>query len=136
MKLHCPAAMALSLACAALALPAFADTPAQLLATYTAQAGGAPPVPARGRRMFTTEYKNELGLSCSSCHGPVPVTPGKDQVTDKPIAPMAPAANPKRFTDPQKTEFWFRLNCKDFVGRACTAAEKADLISWLISLKP
>jgi hypothetical protein len=110
-------------------------TPAELLAIYTNQAG-SPPVTARGQKLFTTDFGRDLKMSCSSCHGAVPVGMGSDAVTDKPIAPLAPAANPKRFTDRAKVENWFRLNCKDFVGRECTAAEKADVLAWLISLKP
>ena len=30
----------------------------------------------------------------------------------------------------------FSMNCRDVVGRACTAGEKADVLAWLISLKP
>jgi hypothetical protein len=30
----------------------------------------------------------------------------------------------------------FRMNCKDVVGRECTAAEKADVLSWLLTVKP
>jgi len=112
-----------------------ATTPAELLAAYTAQAG-TPPVPERGQKLFTTNFGRDLGFSCSSCHGAVPTGNGKDQVSEKSIAPMAPAANPKRFTDKAKVEFAFRLNCKDVVGRECTAAEKADVLAWLMSLKP
>jgi hypothetical protein len=115
--------------------PARADTPIQVLAFYTGQAG-APPVPERGEKLFTTNFGRDLGLSCSSCHGAIPIQNGKDQVTEKSIAPMAPAVNPKRFTDRSRTENWFRLNCRDVIGRECTAAEKADVLSWLISLKP
>jgi hypothetical protein len=90
----------------------------------------------RGEKLFTTDFGRELGLSCSSCHGAVPVKQGLDKLTEKPITPLAPAANPKRFVDNRKVDYWFRLNCKDFVGRDCTAAEKADVLAWLISLKP
>ena len=31
---------------------------------------------------------------------------------------------------------WFRNNCKDVVGRDCSAAEKADVLAWLLTLKP
>jgi hypothetical protein len=48
----------------------------------------------------------------------------------------APAFNPKSFTDAAKTEKWFRRNCNDVVGRECSAAEKADVLAWLMSLKP
>ena len=56
--------------------------------------------------------------------------------TGKAISPLAPAFNPKRFSDAAKTEKWFRRNCNDVVGRECSNAEKADLLAWLISLKP
>jgi hypothetical protein len=113
-----------------------AATPADLLAAYTAQAGGVPPSPERGQRLFTTNFGRPLDWSCSSCHGDVPVKPGRDEVSEKPIAPLAPAANPARFTDMRRVEAKFKLNCKDIVGRDCSAGEKADVISWLLTLKP
>ena len=42
---------------------------------------------------------------------------------------------PKAFTDPAKTEKWFRRNCNDVMGRVCTADEKADVLAWLLTLK-
>jgi len=51
------------------------------------------------------------------------------------VQPLAPAANGQRFTDPAKVEKWFRRNCNDVLGRECSAAEKADVLSWLLSLK-
>lgn len=115
--------------------PAFAETPSQMLAAYTQQAGGAAS-PERGRKLFTTDFGQPLGWSCSSCHGAVPTAPGRDLLNEKAIEPLAPAANPKRFTDRTKVEIAFSQNCKDVVGRACSAAEKADVLSWLLSLKP
>ena len=130
-------AAALGLAAAVLApwpATAWADTPAELVAAYSAKAG-APAQPDKGQKFFTTNFGREMGLSCSSCHGATPVRAGRDVVTEKPIAPLAPAANARRFSDRSKVEFWFGQNCKDVVGRECTAAEKADLISWLMTLK-
>ena len=49
---------------------------------------------------------------------------------------MAPAANPERFTDAAKSAKWFRRNCNDVLGRECTSAEKADVLAWLVTLKP
>ena len=120
---------------AATGLPALAATPAELLAGYSAKAG-APASAEKGQKLFTTNFGREMGFSCSSCHTAKPTDAGKDQVTEKSIKPLAPAANPARFTDGQKVEFHFDLNCKDVVGRMCTAAEKADVMAWLISLKP
>jgi hypothetical protein len=66
----------------------------------------------------------------------VPTSPGRHAATGKPIQPLAPAFNPARFTDPAKVEKWFRRNCNDVVGRECSAAEKADAVTWLMTLKP
>ena len=74
--------------------------------------------------------------SCASCHGTVPTQTGKHASTGKPIGAMAPAFNPERFTDAAKTEKWFRRNCNDVLGRTCTATEKADVLAWLMTLKP
>lgn len=120
---------------AATAAPAGAATPQEILAAYSAQAQ-APASPERGQKMFVTDYRQPLKLTCSSCHGEVPVKPHEHELSGKIIQPLAPAANPDRFTDAKKVENWFRNNCKDVVGRECTAGEKADLLAWLISLKP
>lgn len=127
-----PCSAAVVLAAATLAQAA---TPAELLAGYSAKAGAAASA-EKGKKFFTTNFGRDLGFSCSSCHTANPLKEGKDQVTEKKIKPLAPAANPDRFTDAHKTEFHFDLNCKDVVGRLCTPGEKADLLAWLISLKP
>ena len=90
--------------------------------------------PARGRDFFTTKHGHEW--SCSSCHGERPVGTGRHAVTGKPIAALAPAANPERFTNEAKTEKWFRRNCNDVLGRECSAEEKADVRAWLATLTP
>jgi hypothetical protein len=125
-------AAAAGLTAAVLAPHAHAATPAELLSGYAAQAG-SPSVPARGRQLFTVRQGREW--SCASCHGMLPTRSGRHASTGKPIAPMAPAFNAKRFTDAARTEKWFRRNCNDVLGRECTAAEKADVLSWLLSLK-
>jgi hypothetical protein len=107
-------------------------TPAQQIAGYVAQSG-QPAQPARGQEFFTSKHGKEW--SCSTCHTAKPTVDGKHASTGKVIGPMAPAFNPQRFTDAAKTEKWFRRNCNDVVGRECTAGEKADLLSWLVSLK-
>lgn len=115
------------------AATAQAATPAQLLSGYTAQAGAAAS-PARGQQFFTTTHGREWG--CASCHGQLPTKPGRHAGTGKPIAALAPAASAARFTDPAKVEKWFRRNCNDVAGRECTPAEKADVLAWLMTLKP
>jgi hypothetical protein len=126
-------AVILMLGCATLAPVARAATPSDLLADYTRQAG-APAVPARGQKFFTTAQGRDW--SCSSCHGAMPTQTGRHASTAKPIDAMAPAFNAQRFTDAAKSEKWFRRNCNDVIGRECTAGEKADVLAWLLSLKP
>lgn len=112
---------------------AHASDASQLLKSYAAQAGSVPD-PARGQRLFATNHGRDW--SCASCHGAMPVADGRHAATGKPIAPMAPAINPQRFSDPAKSEKWFRRNCNDVLGRECQAVEKADILAWLLSLKP
>jgi hypothetical protein len=114
-------------------LAAQAATPAELQAGYTAQAGTSA-VATRGEQFFSTRQGREW--SCATCHGAPPTQPGKHASTGKAIGALAPAFNPERFTDPAKVEKWFRRNCNDVAGRDCSAAEKADVLAWLNSLKP
>lgn len=109
-----------------------AVTPAEQLAAYTAQAG-SPAQVARGQALFTSQHGKDW--SCSTCHTAVPTVDGKHASTGKVIRPLAPAWNSERFTDSAKTEKWFRRNCNDVVGRECTAAEKADVLAWLLTLQ-
>ncbi len=120
-------------AAAAISAAAQAATPAEILAGYSAQARSAA-APARGQQLFNARHGREW--SCASCHGAVPAQGGKHAATGKPIEALAPAANAARFTDPAKVEKWFRRNCNDVAGRECTAAEKADVLGWLLTLKP
>lgn len=117
-----------------LAAPVMAGdtTPAQQLAYWTKEAG-APGNAARGQSFFGTPHGGEW--SCSSCHGMPPVNEGKHATTGKAIAPLAPAFNPKAFTDTAKIDKWFRRNCKDVLARECSASEKADVLAYLNSLK-
>jgi hypothetical protein len=109
-----------------------AATPADLQTAYSAGAAG-PANPDRGQQLFTNRHGRDW--SCSSCHGTVPTQDGRHASTGKPIAPLAPAFNSERFADAAKTEKWFRRNCNDVMGRECSPAEKADVISWLRTLR-
>jgi hypothetical protein len=111
---------------------AMAATPAELLAGYVAQAGQSASA-AKGEAFFKASHGQEW--QCTSCHGKSPMTGGRHASTDKAIEPLAPAANAKRFTDSAKVEKWFRRNCKDVLARECSAAEKADVLAWLISVR-
>lgn len=107
-------------------------TPQQQLAYWSAQAG-APGQAARGQAFFNARHGGEW--SCASCHGMPPTAAGKHASTGKAIDPLAPAFNPRAFTDIAKVDKWFRRNCKDVLSRECTAAEKADVLAYLGSLK-
>jgi hypothetical protein len=50
----------------------------------------------------------------------------------KVVEPLAPAANPARLTDRSEVEKWFKRNCKQVVGRECTAEEQGHVITWLL----
>ena len=52
---------------------------------------------------------------------------------DERKAKVAAEAKVKELTDAAKVEKWFKRNCTDTLGRLCTSAEKADLISFLLS---
>lgn len=112
--------------------PVWAGTPAQQLEALATQAGRSPNV-TRGQPFFNATHGREW--SCASCHNASPTGEGKHANTGKAISALAPAFNPERFTDPAKSEKWFRRNCKDVLARACSASEKADVLAWLISLK-
>lgn len=87
----------------------------------------------RGRLWFSTRHGTDW--SCSTCHTEDPLATGRHARTGRSIAALAPAANPERLTDTAKIEKWFRRNCGDVLGRACTAVEKGDVIAYLTSLK-
>lgn len=115
-----------------------AESPASLMARY-AQAAGAPVSAlsaARGAALYRTEHpgRNAQAVSCASCHTASPKQPGQTRV-GKRIEPLAPAANPERFTDAAKVEKWFRRNCMDVLQRECSAQEKGDFIAWLSQVK-
>jgi cytochrome c peroxidase len=118
----------------AMAGAAQAAQPGELLAGYQADARRADAAFAasaqRGERLFNARHGSEW--SCSSCHGSPPTSQGKHVKTGKAIAPLAPAANAERFTNAGKAEKWFRRNCNDVLGRACTASEKADVLAYLL----
>jgi hypothetical protein len=117
---------------------AAAETPADFLRTFETAARQELPgfsgfSAQRGALFFQNTHGREW--SCTSCHTQNPTVTGKHAKTDKPITPLAPAANTERFTRPDKVEKWFRRNCNDVLGRSCTAAEKGDVLTYLMSLR-
>lgn len=114
------------------AVQAAETTPAAQLQFWSAQAG-APGSAAKGQTFFNSKHGGEW--SCASCHGTPPTAQGKHANTGKVIAPLAPAFNAKAFTDSAKVDKWFKRNCNDVLTRECSAAEKADVLAYLNSLK-
>jgi hypothetical protein len=125
--------VALSLAAAGAA----AATVDQLQAEYESLARKEAPgfagfSAARGAAFFRSTHGNDW--SCATCHTADPVAQGRHARTGVAVKPLAPSANAERFTDPAKVEKWFKRNCGDVVGRACTAQEKGDVLAFLRSL--
>lgn len=117
-------------------LPAHAETPRDMVAGYTQEAVRNQPGFAasaeRGRTFFARKWNvTDKMPSCAACHGEWPNAEGSHVITAKPIKPLAPAANPERFSSLAKVEKWFRRNCTEVVGRECSAAEKADFVQFL-----
>ena len=114
--------------------------PQELLQDYAAQARQEKPgfkgfSAARGEQFYHAErISGGSRTSCAACHTADPRNAGKTRA-NKSIEPLAPGANPRRFTDAAKTEKWFGGNCKDVLERACTAQEKGDFITYLQSIK-
>jgi hypothetical protein len=113
--------------------------PGELLAAYEAEARRAHPAfagfsAARGGKFFNSRHGAEW--SCASCHGAAGTAQGRHAKTGKAIAPLSPAVNPERFADARRTEKWFRRNCNDVLGRECTAAEKGDVLAYLMQARP
>jgi uncharacterized membrane protein len=115
------------------AASAQAEAPRDFLMRFEKEAGAAASA-ERGARFFTTKQGGEW--SCASCHTERPTQAGRHAKTDKAITPLAPIANAERFTDAAKVDKWFRRNCNDVVKRECSAGEKADVLAYLLSLKP
>jgi hypothetical protein len=116
-----------------------ARTPVDFQATLLAEARQANPAfkafsAERGQTFFTATHGNDW--SCSTCHTRNPAQAGAHDKTKKPIDALAPSANPRRFTDAAKVDKWFRRNCKDVLARECTAEEKGDLLTYLLTVKP
>jgi cytochrome c peroxidase len=115
-----------------------AETPADFLSSYSSLAkqdnpAFTAPSATRGQQFFIATHGREW--SCASCHTKSPASTGKHQITGKTIAPLAPAVNAERFTRTSKVEKWFKRNCGDVLGRACTAQEKGDVLAFLVTLR-
>ena len=115
-----------------------AEPATDLINNYAGEAArsapGFSPSPERGKDFFAHNWGASAKMpNCQSCHGSNLAQDGKHVITGKRIAPLSPSANPERLTSGSKVEKWFRRNCKEVVGRECTAAEKADLLKFFSS---
>jgi hypothetical protein len=85
----------------------------------------------RGAALYRSTHQGKDGpTSCATCHGAAPTENGQTRL-GKAIDPMAVSRNPARFTDVENVEKWFKRNCTEVLGRACTATEKGDFITYL-----
>jgi hypothetical protein len=119
-------------------MPAMAQTPKEILAEINGAAQAESPAfkgfsAAQGATFFKQKHGNEW--ACASCHTDNPAANGKHAKTGKIIDPLAPAANPERFSNPAKVAKWFKRNCNDVLDRVCTAQEKGDVLSYLLTIK-
>ena len=110
---------------------------ADLLREYEAAARAARPgfsgfSAAEGRRIYTAEHLQDgARTACATCHTPDPRRPGRTPA-GKLVDPLAPGANPARFTDRADVEKWFKRNCKQVMGRECTPEEKGHFLTYLL----
>lgn len=114
-----------------------AETPSDIARNYEGAARQASPQfggfsAERGRTFFESTHGSDW--SCTSCHTEDPRATGRHAKTGKTIAPLAPAANPERFTSLSQAEKWFKRNCNDVLARECTAQEKGDVLTYLMQL--
>lgn len=99
----------------------------ELLQDYRAQ--GAGPFSAEAGAAL---WNRSVGAqTCATCHHSDLHATGKHAKTGKPIEPMAPSVNAKRLSDKAFIEKWFKRNCDGAWGRACTAQEKGDFLSYI-----
>lgn len=88
---------------------------------------------AGGEAVFRTAWAggDDRTPSCTACHTEDPRAMGRNAKTGRPIEPVAVSVNPDRFTDPDEVAKQFRRDCDKVLGRACTATEKGDYITFL-----
>ncbi|MHB8949658.1 MAG: DUF1924 domain-containing protein [Rhodoferax sp.] len=111
-----------------------------ILAQYASAAKAANPAiggfsAQRGQTLHTQNFTTgkPASPSCTSCHGNNPRSAGKN-ATGKVIDAVAVSVTPTRYTDPAKVEKWFKRNCNEVIGRECSAVEKGDWLSYVMSL--
>ena len=88
----------------------------------------------RGEKLHSTKFSggNPETPACTHCHADKPQNAGRSP-SGKTIEAVAVSATPSRYTDPAKVEKWFKRNCNEVLGRTCTALEKGDWLTYMIS---
>ena len=88
----------------------------------------------RGEKLYRAKFTSGKPdtPSCTTCHADSPRSAGRT-LTGKSIDAVAVSVTPTRYTDPTKVEKWFKRNCNEVLGRECTALEKGDWLSYMIS---
>lgn len=128
----------IALTAALLAGPAAAGPRDDLLAGYATAARADSPAfagfsAARGKDLHQRAFAGGKAdtPACATCHGQDPRGAGRT-LTGKPIEAMAVSVTPTRYGDPAKVEKWFKRNCNEVLGRACSAQEKGDWLTYMI----
>ena len=123
----------------ALAPASAGKSPKPVLNSYASEAKTSDPSfsgfsAERGEHLFRTNFSTGKPdtPSCTTCHTTDPRKIGQTRA-GKDIEPMAASLSPKRYTDQEKTEKWFGRNCKNVLGRDCTASEKGDFITFMLT---
>lgn len=131
--------MLILISCTWLATGAQAGSREDLLGRYASEAKASDPQfssfsTTRGQALHTARHGTGKPdtPACTACHGDSPRNPGRTR-TGKAIDPMAVSANSSPYTDPAKVEKWFRRNCNEVLGRACSPQEKGDWLAYMIS---
>jgi hypothetical protein len=146
------------------AAAASAETPQEMLERYRGQAQADDPGFAgfavdRGYALYREKHPimGVGAVSCASCHRKNPRDqirahrvdilcrachvindeehPDPKSAKKRVIEPFTPEANPKRFSDYALVEQYFKTNCRLVLKRECTAREKGDLITYLLSVE-
>lgn len=89
---------------------------------------------ARGAALHTRQWAGGKPdtPACTSCHSDDVRAVGHTR-SGKAIDPMAGSLSTTRYTDAAKVEKWFKRNCTEVLGRECTAREKGDWLTYVMS---
>jgi hypothetical protein len=123
-----------------LSAPVAAGPRDALLTQYAAEAKVATPAfsgfsAARGKTLHNQNFTGGKAdtPACVSCHGNDPSVAGRTR-SGKAVEAMAVSVTPTLYLDAVKVEKWFRRNCNEVMGRACTAQEKGDWLTYMSQL--